>query len=76
MLDLLAHLPHILPTLPVSNVAGQVPRQHVLPALLIIVLAWKVRKRLFPAFHIRDITREMIGFISPTVQIILFAVKL
>lgn len=75
MIDLLAHPPHIFPAFSVPNFTRQVPRQYVYPALLVIMLTWKVRKRLFPAFHIDNITGKMIGFTSPAVQIILLAVK-
>jgi hypothetical protein len=75
MIDLLAHLPHIFPSFSVPNFTRQVPRQYVYPALLVIMLTWKVRKGLFPAFHIDNIAGKMIGFASPAVQIILLAVK-
>jgi hypothetical protein len=75
MIDLIAHLPHIFPAFSVPNVARQIPRQDVYPALLVIVLTWKVRKGFFPAFHIYNIAGKMIGFIFPAVQIILLAVE-
>ncbi len=75
MIGLIAHLPHIFPAFSVPNVARQVLRQDVYPALLVIVLTWKIGKGLFPAFDIDNITGKMIGFIFPAVQIILLAVE-
>ena len=66
----------LIPTIFIFGWTGQICRQHLFPAVFIVVFTRQIGHLFFPAFYIANIARKFIHLIFPAVNISLIAVEI